>query len=130
MLNEKDIDLINEWRKEMLSNRMRPISVIYLDIERDPLTGLILGETEKPREVKAVVTEISSSTGSNDRTINDGIIYEEGDVKFDVNIESVIDIIDELTRIEYDGNKYEIVAKPKKGLGRRNRYEIHGRLIV
>lgn len=127
MINEQDIELMHDWQDEMYSHRERPVTVIYVDKAYDPITGVPIGETEQTREVTAVVTEISSSS---DRNMADGIIYEEGDIKVDVKIELIEDIADKITQMEYADEDYEIVAKPRKGIGRRNRYELHGRVVT
>ena len=127
MLNESDIDLMSEWQDEIYTLRARPVTFIYRDKQIDPISGIEIGETEHRREAIAVVTEVSSNS---DRNIAAGIIYEEGDIKVDVKIEFIEDIADKITQMVYDGKEYEIVAKPKKGIGKRNRYELHGRLIV
>lgn len=127
MINEQDIELMHEWRDEVVVHRERPVTVVYVDKAYDPITGVPIGETEQTREVTAVVTEISSSS---DRNMADGIIYEEGDIKVDVKIELIEDIADKITQMEYADEDYEIVAKPRKGIGRRNRYELHGRVVT
>lgn len=127
MINEQDIELMHEWQDEIYTLRARPVTFIYRDKQIDPISGIEIGETEHSREANAVVTEISSNS---DRNIAAGIIYEEGDIKVDVKIEFIEDIADKITQMVYDGKEYEIVAKPKKGIGKRNRYELHGRLIA
>lgn len=127
MLNEMDIELMREWQDEIYTLRERPVSVIYLDKLVDPVTGVTIGEPEQTREVTAVVTEFTSS---NDRSMEGGIIYEEGDIKVDVKIEYVEDIADKITKLSYSGNDYEIVSLPRKGIGQRNRYELHGRVMA
>jgi len=127
MLNEMDIELIREWQDEIYTLRERPVSVIYLDKLVDPVTGVTIGESEQTREVTAVVTEFTSS---NDRSMEGGIIYEEGDIKVDVKIEYVEDIADKITKLSYSDKDYEIVSLPRKGIGQRNRYELHGRVMA
>lgn len=127
MLNAQDIDLMHDWQDEIYTLRERPVTVVFLDKAYDPITGVPIGETEQTREITAVVTEISSSS---DRNMADGIIYEEGDIKVDVKIGLIKDIADKITQLRYSGKDYEIVAKPRKGIGRRNRYELHGRVIT
>lgn len=130
MLNDGDIDFIHGSRDEILSHRERLIDVIYLDTEHDPLTGMPIGEGESYRKVTAVITEISSAAGAGvERTIEGGIKYDESDIKADIKIELIEDIIRKIERLEYDDVKYEILAVDKKGIGRRNRYEIIGREI-
>lgn len=127
MISERDIEFMNASLDEIYTNRVRDVTVIYVDKAYDPITGVPIGETEQTREVTAVVTEISSSS---DRNMVDGIIYEEGDIKVDVKIELIEDIADKITQMEYADEDYEIVAKPRKGIGRRNRYELHGRVVT
>lgn len=130
MINEADIDLMHAWRDEMVSNRERPVSVIYVDKKRDPVTGVIVGEGEVPREVIATVTELSIKSVGGTRSIEGGIVYEEGDIKVDISIELVADIADKVELIEFDGKEYEVLGADKKGIGRRNRYEFIGREIA
>ena len=128
MLNEGDIEFMRNSLDEIYTHRTRTISVIYLEKEYDPISGLPIGEAEKAREVDAVVTEISSTVP--ERTIEGGVKYIEGDVKFDVKIDLIDDVIDVIEEIEYDDEAYEITAVDKKGIGVRNRFEIIGRLIA
>ncbi len=130
MLNEGDIDLMHEWRDEMLTHREREVSVIYLDKQRDPITGVIIGEKEETRPVIAVVTELSIKKGNGSRTIEGGIYLEEGDIKVDISIELISDIAGKVVRIKHDGKDYEILGVDKKGIGRRNRFEFIGREIA
>src|SRR5690625_3979048 len=131
VINESDIDFMHESLDETKAHRERPVTVIYLEVEVDPVSGVELGETEETREVSAVVTEISSASGANpDRSYEGGIAYIEGDIKVDVKIERIEDIARKIERMAYDGDNYEILAIDKKGIGRRNRYEIIGRVIA
>lgn len=128
MLNEHDIEFMRKSRGEILAHRERSIFVVYLEIDRDPITGVILGETEQEREVNAVITEISSAVP--DRTIEGGIAYYEGDIKADIGLCLIEDISDRIEKIRYDGNDYDILSADKKGIVARNRVEIIGRLKV
>src|SRR5690625_4077634 len=69
-LIEGDIDLIHEWRYEMLSHRQRPVSVFFLEKQRGPLTGAVIGEQEESREVIAVVTELSIKKVNGSRSLD------------------------------------------------------------
>src|SRR5690625_319 len=128
MLNAGDIEFMDDSLDEIYTHRTRTINVIYLEKQFDLINGMPIGEQEVPREVDAVVTEISSMIP--ERTTEGGIKYIEGDVKFDVKIELIDDIIRKIERIEYDDDDFEITAIDKKGIGRRNRYEIVGRLMA
>src|SRR5690625_7464345 len=130
MLNEGDIELIHEWRDEMLSHRQRPVTVFYLEKQRDPLTGAVIGEQEESREVIAVVTEISIKNANGSRSLDGSLFHEEGDIQVDMSIELVSDIAKKIERIEHDGGEYEVLGVDKKGIGRRNRYEFIGREIA
>lgn len=131
MLNVSDIEFMHDAQDEIYTLRERPITVIYLDKQRDPVSGIITGEEEVPRETSAVVTEITSVAGANaDRQMAGGIVFEQGDVKVDIKIERISDIATKIERIEYDDESYELLSLDKKGIGRRNRYEIIGRVIA
>ena len=127
MINAQDIDFMRASLDEIYTNRERNISVIYVGKQYDPITGVPIGEGDVPREVSAVVTEISSGA---ERTMSGGIVYEEGDIKVDIKIELIEDIAKLIERVNYGGDDYEILSKDKKGIGRRNRYEIVGRVIA
>lgn len=130
MLTETDIDLIHAWGDEIYTLRERLVSVIYYEETRDPITGEIVGKQSQAREVDAVVTEITSAVSGDDRKMIGGVIIEEGDIKVDIKIELIEDVAELLSKIKYDNKDYEILASGKKGIGRRNRYELIGRLIV
>src|SRR5690606_38880297 len=100
-----------EAQDEMYELRQRPISVIYLEKVYDDFTGELLEETEVPRSVNAVITEISIRSKDGSRYIQNGIEYEQGDIKIDVKLEYINDIIDKLTQAEFDGKKYELDRK-------------------
>ena len=129
MLTENDINFMAESQDEIYTLRQRPINVIYLDKVIDEYTGEVISENEEPREVSAVVTELSTR-GKDARYMDGGIEYEQGDVKFDIKYDYISDIADVLIRAEYDGKKYELLGDDKKGIGRRNRYEFIGRVIA
>ena len=130
MLTENDINFMAESQDEIYTLRQRPISVIYLDKVIDEYTGEVISENEEPREVGAVVTEVSIRGKDGSRYMDGGIEYEQGDVKFDIKYDYISDIADDLIRAEYDGKKYELLGDDKKGIGRRNRYEFIGRVIA
>lgn len=130
MLNEGDIDFMHESRNEILSHRERPVTVIYIGKQYDPITQVPIGEGEVTRKVNAVVTEISIKKANGSRSVEGGIYYEEGDIKVDIKIELISDIADKVERIKHDGKDYEVLGDDKKGIGRRNRYEFIGREIA
>src|SRR5690625_1595059 len=109
MLTENDINFMAESQDEIYTLRQRPINVIYLDKVIDEFTGEVISENEEPREVSAVVTELSTR-GKDARYMDGRIEYEQGDVKFDIKYEYVSDIADVLMRAEYGGKKYELLS--------------------
>src|SRR5690625_581524 len=120
---------MKQSRDEILSHRTRPVSFIYEKTEYDSL-GTPIGKSTKSETFEAIVTEISSASGANpERTSEGGIVFDEGDIKVDVNIELIEHSEEEIKRMERDGNEYMITAKDTKGIGKRNRYEIIGREI-
>lgn len=130
MLNVNDLDFITEAQDEIYELRQRPISVIYLEKVYDDFTGELIEESEVARTVSAVITEISIRSKDGSRYVQDGIEYEQGDIKIDVKLEYVNDILDKLVRAEFDGDKYELLGGDKKGIGTRNRIEYIGRVIA
>ena len=127
MLNDYDIEFMRQTRSEIIANRTSKIIVKYSDVtERDPFTGEPVGETEVPRQVDAVVTEISTGV---DRDLDGGIEVQTGDLTISISLEKIADIADKITVISYDEKDYEILAVDKKGIGVRNRFEILARLI-
>src|SRR5699024_4960589 len=129
MLNEADIEFMKQSRDEILTHRTRPVSFIYEQTEYDSL-GTPIGKSTKTEAYEAIVTEISSASGANpERTSEGGIVFDEGDIKVDVNIELIEHIAEDIKRMEHDGKAYMITAIDKKGIGERNRYEINGREI-
>src|SRR5690625_7755380 len=103
----------------MLSHRQRTVTVFYLEKQRDPLTGVDIGEQEESREVIAVVTELSIKKVNGSRSLDGSFFYEEGDIKVDISIELVSDIAKKIERIEHGGRDYEVLGVDKKGIGRR-----------
>ncbi|MHC8516775.1 hypothetical protein [Sporosarcina sp. ITBMC105] len=104
--------------------------VIYVERIYDDFTNEVISETEVPRDISAVVTEISIRSKDGSRYVEGGIEYEQGDVKVDVKLDAISDIADKLTRVVIDGAKYELLGGDRKGIGARNRIEYVGRLIV
>lgn len=130
MLTSGDIEYMKEAQDEIYTLRERPINVIYLDVVKDDFTGEIIKELEVPREVQAVVTEISIRKSDGSRYVQDGIEYEQGDLKVDVKLDYIRAIKDKLVRAEFDGKKYELLGGDHKGIGKRNRVEFIGRVIA
>lgn len=131
MLTDADIEFMKETRNEVVEKRRRNIDVIYIETQKDEYTGEPIGNTEVSREVLSVVTEGLSTAGQTiTRKLEGGILYEEGDIRFSVDNDLIEDIADKITQARYDGKEYEILAKDKKGIGIRNRYELLGRVIT
>lgn len=130
MLNGADIDFMRAAQDEIYAYRERLIDVIYFEKVYDDITGELIDEKEVRREVEAVVTELSIKKANGARYIENGIEYEQGDIKVDIKIELIADIAQKITRLRHDGKEYEILGDDKKGIGKRNRYEIIGRVIA
>lgn len=130
MLSEADIEFMKQTQDEIYALRQRPISVIYIEKVRDDFTGEIISEKEMPREVQAVITEISIRSKDGARHIENGIEIEQGDIKIDVKLDYIEGISDKLVRAEFDGKKYELLGGDRKGIGKRNRIEYVGRVIA
>ncbi len=130
MLTEADIEFMSEAQVEVYTLRQRSISVIYLEKVYDDFTGELLEEIENTFEVQAVITEISIRSKDGSRYIENGIEYEQGDLKIDVKLEYIDEFYDKLVRAEFDGKKYELIGGDRKGIGKRNRIEFIGREII
>lgn len=129
MLNRGDIELMHEWQGEAYEMRCRPITLFYVDKEYDPISGIEIGEKEYDLPAEAVITELSIRTGEGARHMEDGIEYEDGDIKIDVKLEYLTGNERKIIRAKFDGKDYEILGGDLKGIGRRNRIEYLGREI-
>lgn len=130
VLTVEDIEFMRDSQGEIYTLRERSISVIYLDEKYDDFTGELLEKIEVSYDTSAVITEISTRSKDGSRYVQDGIEYEQGDLKIDMKIENVEDIVDKFVRAEFDGKKYELLGGDRKGIGRRNRIEYVGRVIA
>src|SRR5690625_5361225 len=93
LINEVEIEIMRDSRDYIYTNRERPVTVKYFEIEYDPLTGVEIGKTESTREVSAVVTELSKGERANMREYENGVYIEQGDIKADIKIEQIEDKI-------------------------------------
>jgi hypothetical protein len=130
MLTIDDIEFMKESRKEMTVSRQSAITLIYQNEgTKDPITGEVTDPIDIPFETLAVVTEISSQVKI-DRYLQNGIEVEKGDIWFSVEIEAIETFYEKIINVLYDTKKYEVISKDKKGIGKRNRAEVVGRLIT
>ncbi len=130
MLNGADIDFMRASQDEIYAYRERLIDVIYFEKVYDDITGELIDEMEVVLPISAVVTEISIRSKDGSRYVQNGIEYEQGDIKIDIKLEYIDGIEDKIVRAEYGGKKYELLGGDKKGIGRRNRIEYVGRVIA
>jgi|SRR5690625_1558280 len=130
MLNASDIEFMQSSQDEIYTLRERSIIVIYTEVIRDDITGQIIGREDVEREVNAVITEMSIRGRDGSRYIENGIEYEQGDLKIDIKLEYIDGIVDKIVQAIFDGKEYEILGGDKKGIGTRNRVEFIGREIA
>ena len=130
MLTPEDLTYMKDAQDEIYTLRTRPITFIYKQIQRDPVSNVPIGETEGTREIDAVITEMSIKKANGSRFYENGIEFEQGDIKIDVKIDLIKDIVDNVTQAKFDDKDYEILGVDKKGIGLRNRYELLGREIA
>lgn len=128
MLSEDDLVFMKDAKDEIYELRKRDIKLLYKRIERDPITGVIIGEEIRKSDAQAVVTEISSVLP--DKSIEGGIEFDEPDIKIDIKLYEIEDLIDDLVKVEYRDREYEIVGNDRKGIGIRDRVELLGRAIA
>lgn len=130
MLTQIDIEYMRDAQDEIYVLRERPITLITSQEIYDEITGELLGKTEQPHEVQAVITELSIRSKDGERYEIGGIVIEQGDIKVDVKREFVESIGGDIIKAEYGGKKYEILGGDRKGIGLRNRTEYIGRGIA
>lgn len=144
MLTKQDIEWMKENRNETTENRTTLITIGYeSEGTKDPITDEIIPGKRVDRDVDAVVTEISSQAGTGiERRLENGVTVEDGDIwlsiKFDAPLRSdtepetrlISDVYEQITELRYDGDWYAILALDKKGIGKRNRIEVLGRVIT
>src|SRR5699024_7813303 len=94
----------------------------YVDKEYDPISGIEIGEKEFELPAEAVITEMSIK-GEGSRYYEDGIEYEEGDIKIDVKLEYLTGNERKIIRVNFDGKDYEIHGRELERIGSRNRIE-------
>lgn len=130
MLSDLDIEFMRDSQDDIYELRTRPVTFIYRDKVYDDLTGELIGEEDVSLEVVAVITEVTIRSKDGARHVENGIEYEQGDIKVDVKIGAVRGLIKRLTRVKFDGIEYELLGGDKKGIGVRNRVEFIGREIA
>lgn len=132
MLTPQDIEFIRNTRKEVVEGRETLITIAYTSAGgKDEWTGEDIPGEPVEREVLSVVTEISSTAGTgSERVIIGGISVEKGDVWLSIEFDLIADIATFITRLQYDGQWYTVLASDKKGIGAINRVEMLGRLTT
>lgn len=130
MLNVGDIEFMKESQGDIYELRQRPITLISRVEIFDDFTGQLIGEDEVEYPTLAVITEITTRSKDGARYLEDGIEYEQGDIKIDVKLDYLEDMAGKVIRAEFDDKKYEVLGGDKKGIGVRNRVEFIGREIA
>lgn len=126
MLSENDIQYMRNAHFEIYDKRLKDATLIHVvegeeeDAFGDPI------EVEIRTEVKAVVTHLSAYTNV-EKLGYFGYIFEDGDVKFDVDKQFYPITRDRPDYIEYEGVRYSVQYSKYKGIGERNRTEFIGR---
>lgn len=133
MLSEKDIEFMQQTRKEVIHNRRRVITfVLESDPQRNPLTGAYEKTSQREVEVLSVVTDRTSRVAA-ERRIREQAEIEEGDIWFSVSISQLekADIKDNksIKYVIHNGEKYRLVSDDPKGIGEYNRYEFVGKRV-
>lgn len=133
MLSEKDIEFMQQTRKEVIHNRRRVITfVLESDPQRNPLTGAYEKTSQREVEVLSVVTDRTSRVAA-ERRIREQAEIEEGDIWFSVSISQLekADIKDNksIKYVIHNGEKYRVVSDDPKGIGEYNRYEFVGKRV-
>lgn len=123
MLNEKDLEMIRENRKEITQLRTVPVILFSETVTdaRDPLTGeLIRGSHEEVAE--ATWSNLTSGgAGSDDITMVGGVLAEAGDAIANLDIGYNMENV---THIQHKGQLWRVRSKDEIGLGVPNRHYV------
>lgn len=123
MLNEKDLEMIRETRKEITHLRTVPVILFSETVTDavDPLTGeRIRGTSEEVAE--ATWSNLTSGgAGSDDITMVGGVLVEAGDAIANLDIGYNME---EVTHIQHEGNLWRVRSKDEIGLGVPNRHYV------
>lgn len=126
MITGADKAFMEQARNEMLAGRTFTVTLLPDEVvSTDPDTGEQVKIPSAPTEVQAHVTESPTYSSSGGWDISDGLLLYTADIKADINVEDWVDV----RYFEYDSEKYRVIRKPKKGIGKRNRVEVFGELI-
>lgn len=127
MITDADKAFMHQARSEMLAGRTFPVNLLPDEVvSTDPDTGEEVRLPSDPIEVQAHVTESPTYSSSGGWDISDGLLVYTADIKVDINIDDWVDV----TYFEYDSEKYRVIRKPEKGIGKRNRVEVFGELVT
>lgn len=141
MLTSKDVQLMKEWREQVVQNRTFPITLsVETDGVENPLTGNIDDGQLHDFTVMASVVERQSRIDAERRISDVGSEYIEGDLWVSIMLDQLEPIrndlglmdeqdefYDRLKHIHYDGIRYIVSNTDKKGIGVRNRIETLGK---
>lgn len=125
MLNERDIEFMRESHKSIYDKRMKEVKIVYEKEEGEDVFGNPHVIKEE-KIVKAVVTHLSALTNL-DKFGSYGFVYEDGDIKIDVDEEYVPITLDLPSYFYIEGREYKVIYGKPKGIGVRNRMEFVGR---
>lgn len=127
MLTERDVDWMRNNRKEITRNRMFPIVLLgetktgEHPITKEPITEPF----EEPTH--ALVTEVDSSFKL-DIDLVAGVEVEKGDLRVDIDLDDFSVSYRDIEEIEYNDDRYTVLAADRAGIGQINRIIIVARL--
>lgn len=123
MLNEKDLEMIRETRKEITQMRTVPVILFSETVTDtvDPLTGEpIRGTSEEVAE--ATWSNLTTGgAGSDDITMVGGVIAEAGDAIANLDIGYNMENV---THVQHGGHMWRVRSKDEVGLGVPNRHYV------
>lgn len=124
MLNDKDLELIRETRKDITQLRTVPVILFHETVSEtvDPLTGEPIDAPATEEVVQATWSNLTSGgPGSDDITMVGGVEAEAGDAiaNFDITVN-----IEGVTRIQHEGQMWRVRSRDSIGLGVPNRHYV------
>src|SRR5699024_7435126 len=135
MLSQKDIEMMKEWRKELVHNRQETATIIVQTFEEDWLTGEATS-TETLLEVQSAATARTSSTAS-ELVLGQGAEPRAGGLWSSVSIDELplaelrsTEDFDSIGYVLHRDRRYRVTAWDRKGIGEPNRLEFLGKVVT
>lgn len=127
MITPEDRAFMKATRKEVVNGRESAFSLKYTTPgTTDEFTKEVTPGETVLLDITGVVTEMSGD----ERTVDNGIAVEKGDLQIGVDIDLVGDDYEKYKEVVYKSQAYTILAIDGKGIGQDVRIEVVARLTT